>query len=599
VRRLTKERFVGIAAVALILATVSGSESAGASPPSVQRPGPTAAAPATHWCNTNGITCTEPYQNWEDFPWFDNAVSHGVHINEYIGHDEPSVLFYGNAPGSGNDNSYSLTLPTDPPVKPSQDGNGGTWNFQLRPTFWLGLDMCDDESAPNPAWSGAAYPNNPCTPDSDSNIFASDNAGSAKYIGKAPGGAFMEMQFYPPGWVKWPVGNSCDATRWCAALNIDSFSEDENTGTPNNATCLNSAGIEPVNFAYLTKDGTATTSADPLNGARFNLDPVKDFFMNSGDKLQVHMYDTPAGFTVVVDDLTAGTQGKMVASTANGFASVKFDPSASSCTLVPHPFHPMYSTSSPKTRLFWTAHTANVSVSDEIGHFEYCSKVIASSPILKCGQGGGFDTNNVDPQDDNYCLPVPGFGSTKSSLIHVTGCLGVLGDSDIDWDGVSYDARSWPGSNTNGTVGHLITPSPLRFSSPTTTGGANLNKVAFENILPRNEDFRPDDPFGGVQFNCQRHIANPADADPGLDCFNPPPQSRVYPFYVTTRSGGICTWNQVGGIHIPNLLNDFGGNSKSEYGSLLNAHYPTSGPGTVEQVYDTFHKNLSGNPCPA
>src|SRR5207248_10425602 len=122
--------------------------------------------------------------------------------------------------------------------QPAQDQSGGTWNFQLHPAFWFGIAMCDDQSSPNPSWSGAAYRNNPCTPDSDSNIYMSTNGSSPRYIGKHPGVAFMEMQFYPPGWVKWPTGNSCDATRWCAALNIDSFSEDMNTGTPNNADCL-------------------------------------------------------------------------------------------------------------------------------------------------------------------------------------------------------------------------------------------------------------------------------------------------------------------------------------------------------------------------
>ena len=53
-------------------------------------------------------------------------------------------------------------------------------------------------------------------------------------------------------------------------------------------------------------------------------------------------------------------------------------------------------------------------------------------------------------------------------------------------------------------------------------------------------------------------------------------------------------WNQPVG-HPERLRRDRG----VEYGALLNAHHPTSGPGTVEQVYDTFHHNLTSNPCPA
>jgi hypothetical protein len=74
-------------------------------------------------------------------------------LYEYIGHDEPSVLFYSHRAGSGNTNIYRVRLPKEPPLKPQQNGQGGTWNFQLRPTFWLGMAMCDDQSAPNPGGS--------------------------------------------------------------------------------------------------------------------------------------------------------------------------------------------------------------------------------------------------------------------------------------------------------------------------------------------------------------------------------------------------------------------------------------------------------------
>src|ERR1051326_3485006 len=34
--------------------------------------------------------------------------------DSYVGHDEPSTLFYSNVPGSGNRMRYDLTLPKDP-----------------------------------------------------------------------------------------------------------------------------------------------------------------------------------------------------------------------------------------------------------------------------------------------------------------------------------------------------------------------------------------------------------------------------------------------------------------------------------------------------
>jgi hypothetical protein len=69
--------------------------------------------------------------------------------NNYVGHDEPSVLFKSRVPGSGNDMTYTVTLPRDPKQFPTASGaTGTTWNFQLRPTFWFGLTLCDTESAP-------------------------------------------------------------------------------------------------------------------------------------------------------------------------------------------------------------------------------------------------------------------------------------------------------------------------------------------------------------------------------------------------------------------------------------------------------------------
>src|SRR5205823_4860337 len=75
------------------------------------------------------------------------------------------------------------------------------------------------------------------------------------YIGHHPGGAFMEMQFYPPGWSPWEAGVSCDATRWCAALTIDSFSVSQVDSSTQNQQCFQTAGVEPVSFAFITKNG--------------------------------------------------------------------------------------------------------------------------------------------------------------------------------------------------------------------------------------------------------------------------------------------------------------------------------------------------------
>jgi len=50
--------------------------------------------------------------------------------------------------------------------------------------------------------------------------------------GTDPGTAFTESQFYPPGGVKQFHGRRCDARDWCAALTIDSLSEDRSMASP-------------------------------------------------------------------------------------------------------------------------------------------------------------------------------------------------------------------------------------------------------------------------------------------------------------------------------------------------------------------------------
>ena len=75
------------------------------------------------------------------------------------------------------------------------------------------------------------------------------------YIGRHPGTAFLELQFYPPGWVPFQNAISCDATQWCAAMAIFSFDRNQNTFVDNNAACLNTVGLEPANFAFITTSG--------------------------------------------------------------------------------------------------------------------------------------------------------------------------------------------------------------------------------------------------------------------------------------------------------------------------------------------------------
>ena len=507
-------------------------------------------------CSQGAFFCTEVA----------DSIGYG---GSYTGHDEPSLLFYSNTAGSGNSNLYRLTLPSDPKVLPNQAGTGGTWNFQLHPAFWFGMAMCDNQSGPE-------FTHAPCTPDSDTNIFDGTDPAGSDYIGKHPGTAFMEMQFYPPGWVPWPAGVSCDATQWCAALNIDSFNQDQNTGINNNDACLNTVGVEPVSFAFITKSGVPHASPAPLNvfsSGALTPNPATDLFMNSGDNLTVDMHDTPAGFQVVIHDLTTGQSGSMTASVANGFQQILYEPGSSACHEAPYSYHPMYATSSEHTRVPWAAHTYNVAFSDEIGHFESCN---AADENGNCTSPGSQDASLDD--DDVTC-----FNADDSLLVPIAGCIG----ADDDYDGASY-GLNWPGTGPNNGQDAKLHPTSVQFTSPLFNGNQNYDRVGFEADMPRIE--APDS--GGI---CNRFT--------GENCVNPPPGAAFYPIYTTGTStgnpsaNGHCIW-QMGGTGIKGTTNTFGGNSTAEYGPLLFSFYPNPNP-AIRLRANNFRNVLGNNPCPA
>jgi hypothetical protein len=529
--------------------------------------------PPPHLCTHGSPLCTDVAESLNVF-------------HSYVGHDEPSLVFYSNQSGSGNSTLYQLRLPQDPPVQPTNDGTGGTFNFQNHPAFWVGMALCDNQSAPLPS-------SKRCRPDSDTNIFDSADPSNPKYIGNHPGTAFVEMQLYPPGWVPWPAsqfingGSSCDATRWCAALAIFSLQLNMNVDGPsafNNVDCQNRTGVESFNFAFVTKNGVPTGPPDPFSqttAGTFTPNANRDLFMSSGDLLTIDMHDTENGLQVRINDQSSGQHGSMTASPQNGFAQVVFDPTATTCTEKPYAFHPMYSTASEHTRVAWAAHTYNVAFSDELGHFEYCPQVSGDIPNATCtatttaSDPGGTD---ADDQSTN-CAP-----ANESTHVLISGCTG----SDFDFDGVPYQARSWPGTGTS----RKLVSTPIVFSSPLFNGRLNYDRVAFEADMPAIQP-------------------NPPCALDGTGCTNPPPGANFYPIYTTGRDvanngpqgdqqgndGRIegCVW-QFGGPAISGTTNNFGGNSVTEYGATFEQVIPI--PGGPLPVAENNRRILSSNPCP-
>ena len=532
----------------------------------------------THYCDEGGILCTE-------------TVDPIGYNGAYTGHDEPSLLFYSNTPGSGNHMTWTLRLPADPPTVPNQLGTGGTFNFQLHPAFWVGMTLCDDQSAPNPGGSkvgGVSLPNVACKADSDENIFDSSTVTDSDYIGRHPGTGFMEMQFYPPSSPA-GCGNPHHPHQWCAALNIDSASENQNAGTLNNIDCQAHYGTEYVNFAFITMSGSPEGRSALVGSAGFAgfVPTDKDtLFFDSGDVLRIDLEDTAHGLKITIHDLTTGEQGSMVASAANGFKQLLFQPSAKVCTTKAVDFHPTYATSSEHTRNTWTAHSYNIAFSDEIGHYEYCNQIDGSGGADSVGDTFGncikdgvhdLNTNNKKVGDDDVnCID-----STNNTVGFVPniGCYG----TDTDFSGVPYQL-AWPGTNSHTLTDRVLHPTPISFKSPlfTTASGAQMNyqRVGFETDMPRIEAAD----FGG---KCNRTT--------GAGCTNPPPNANFYPIFSIQREEESCRWS-LGGPFIPGTTDSFGGNSVTEYGPFFASLFPgTAGP---RYIIENYRRILSSNPCP-
>jgi len=510
-----------------------------------------------------GSLCTDPIRIGADgtYRFLDNG--------NYIGHDEPSVKFISSQPGSANNINYIMRLSSDPKGTPTVNSPKVSKYAELSPAPWFGLPICDPRS----------YPQNPCTPDSDTNQGQINNPNGA-------GSAFMELQFYPPGFQPFQDGISCSATKWCAAVNIDSLA-----CTFNFVTC-NGACIEPVNFAYLQLNGVPAGPPSPqLTDASTFLPNAKTLEMNEGDTLTVTTRDTPQGMVNSITDLSTGQTGFMVASGANGFMNTNI----ADCSGTPFNFHPEYSSAQQQNQVPWAALEAGVLMQDELGHFEACSSVSNSLPFSSKGlsdpqvfqtcnggnEGGSPGEGPCDPNtgicanatteggqacptndfttsalcefSDANCMPqgprqITIFG-TKTETVRwpIAACQdNTFQNGDLDFDGTSYQA-DWP----DGSKGH---PTSFQYIGPFTGGGSTYPTVQYETDLAASE----------IQCNIGT----------GAGCTAPPlgPGNKptFYPFWtIGSLFGGggahpVCVWN-FGNVIPGTTLQSFGG--PAEYGT--------------------------------
>ena len=510
-----------------------------------------------------GSTCVDPVRVDKDgdrYRFEDNG--------HYIGHDEPSVKFISSTPGSGNTMTYLTKIPVDPHQSPTPSGSVTNYG-QLSVAPWFGLPMCDPKS----------YPQNACTPDSDTNtgLNAPTDAGSA----------FMELQLYPPGYTPFVDSESCSATKWCAALNIDSLE-----CTFGFATCNNDC-IEPVNFAFLQTNGVPAAPPSPqLTNVHTFLPNAHTLMINPGDTLAVSISDPPQGFTTTIRDLTTHQTGTMTASAANGFMNTNI----ADCTGTPFSFHAEYSTAKQQNQVPWAALEGGVLMQQEIGHSEVCNSVKNQDPFTfsttysdpkvfdtcvggsegpgQTGEGPCDPTTGIcqNPSTegpngpvacptndstsgancefaDGNCfqkgtrpVTIDGVPATESS--DANQCFdNRYQNGDLDFDGLSYQASAWP----NGTGNH---PTAFEYAGPFQASGKPYPQIQFETNV------------GASEILC--------DTTTGSGCTVPPQGSKFYPFwslsrhpapFASDRTG--CAWNF--GNVLPNTFKTFG--KDAQYGT--------------------------------
>ena len=455
--------------------------------------------------NLNCLQPLGPYGVFKDNGW-------------YVGHDEPGMRFISSAPGSGNSMIYNLILPKSP------TSSHGVRFFEDAAAPWFGMNICDTKS----------FPQQPCTPDSDS------NTGTGQLPTDA-GNAYLELQFYPPGFPNFYAADSCDLVHWCSALSIDSLECNFLY-----AFC-NPACTEPVNFAFLTKDGVPIGPPSPQLATKETFDTPQNpdvLLMNPGDHLQVVIHDSASGLFTQVNDLTLGKSGFMVASAANGFMQTNLH----TCTGTPYDFHPEYSTAQREKFSPWGPSQFGVMADvDGVGHFE-----------VKDGDA-----------DDTYCLRgPPGLGLG-------TVCL----SEDLDFDGFSYQPTGWP-TTIFATAGNAE-PWTLLDTVPgmlgPSSGGHGYPTIELETDI----GFSMPPPV----TSCNMLLPNQCGIPNQYSYDFVPTYAGFYPFFSEGTSGALTCQVYFGDVSGPGIFT-FGG--QAGYGNTLPSYIGTQ---AVYGIDGAFYPN--------
>jgi hypothetical protein len=484
----------------------------------------------------------------------------------YIGHDEPDTTFLSNAAGSGNDVSWTETLGRDPHAAATvkNPGHDVSHYFELSPAPWFSMAMCDPNSFPGTA----------CTPESDSNAptcFGLNNCTAANSGG---GSAFMEMQLYPPGNPPFVDSTSCDGTHWCAALTIDSF-----TGTP--TTNFNPVCPEPINFAFIQRDGVPTGPPSPQN-ADLNtfVNNGETLLMNPGDTIKVHMSDAPVpgggnAFEVVINDVTTGQTGFMQASAQNGFQTT----SATDCSGTPFNFQPEYNTAAKGNIIPWAALATNISTEFETGHFEACTSLSQPLPNFLDGLDTGGNFGQCNGPYESSTVADSTTPETSDTMCYLKG------DTHPNYDGPGTSTSPVPLDNCQDNIaqnGDLdFDGSPYWTEWPTSIH-AGLHPASFLEQFPTSNGRQYSQYFFQTDIALSESTCTPST----LSGCTVPPQGPggFYPYWSTLDLGfGYCAleFGNVSGFFVNNNGKD------AEYGTN---QFATLG-------YPEFEGAVQNNPC--
>jgi len=481
--------------------------------------------------------------NLDDGRFYDNG--------HYIGHDEPDLTFLSTRPGSGNDVTWTETLPHDPIAVPTvgTPGQDVTHWFELSIAPWFSMALCNPYS----------YPQTRCKPNSDTNAPRQGFPGAPAHGFPGGGSSFLEVQFYPPGEAPFFDNISCDNSHWCASLHINDLECTLGFGH------CNTACEEPTNFAFIQKNGVPTGPAGPQVATIATDTPNADtLLMNPGDTITVHIFDAPLtggghALEVHIDDLTTGESGFMQASAANGYMATNIG----NCKGIPFNYEPEYSTAAQGNIVPWAALQTDISTQFEIGHWTPCSSLSdpATGGLLGFTAGDPYsltcngpyeatsDSASDNPEGfggDAFCYPA---GDTHTALNQfgvfsdpnmMTGCLDFLSGGDIDFDGTSY----WPDWPT-GISPTAKTPGSFVQSAPTSNG----------------------EPYSQSFFQTDVALSEETCAESLSGCTVPPPgPGNFYPYWSTISDGNSCSilfGNVAGG----GSVNDYG--KDAQYGTDL------------------------------